>query len=126
MKLIDENYGILSSIKDSNGCEYPKDDWRISYKNLFGIIHVYVSEKKDPGKNIIYFYPEDLDRPVPERRWLSTSVGTYQCDGNMLVCTTKNSIYTFEICHVMNDEIAENIEYGPFDSVSELMAELEK
>ena len=62
---------------------------RKKHEGFFGIINLYQSERKHPGKYFIGIYDIDL-------QYLKTSAGDLITDGNRITLTTKNSKYIFE------------------------------
>jgi len=87
--------GYLDLCADKNGTEYPERDWRAEYLHKPGLIGIFASEHKAPGKRFAHFYPYEPDSPFQKR--LRTSVGdlTIDDDGYNMTITTKNSIYSF-------------------------------
>ena len=78
--------GYLDLCADKNGTEYPESDWRAEYLHKPGLIGIFASEHKAPGKMFAHFFPYDPDSPfhallrlhtkqyasgtaVPGRRW---------------------------------------------------------
>jgi hypothetical protein len=85
--------GYLDLCADKNGTEYPERDWRAEYLHKPGLIGIFASEHKAPGKRFAHFYPYEPDSPFQKR--LRTSVGDLTIGGDIYTMTTKNSIYSF-------------------------------
>ena len=86
-------FGYLDSCTDRDGLEYQDNNWRAEYFHKPGLIGIFASEHKAPGKLFAYFFPYEPDLPFQKR--LRTSVGDLTIDGDIYTMTTKNSIYSF-------------------------------
>ena len=86
-------FGYLDSCTDRAGLDYQDNNWRAEYFHKPGLIGIFASEHKAPGKMFAHFFPYDPDSPFQKR--LRTSVGDLTIDGDIYTMTTKNSIYTF-------------------------------
>ena len=86
-------FGYLDSCTDRDGLEYQDNNWRAEYFHKPGLIGIFASEHKAPGKLFAHFFPYNNDSPFQKR--LRTSVGDLTIDGDIYIMTTKNSIYSF-------------------------------
>lgn len=98
MKLLFAFFGRLEECLDKDGVPYTETDWRSTYAGLPGLIAVYESERKAPGKKFAYFFPDIPNLVVPD--WLRTSAGELQVEDKIYTITTINSRYVF----VMNED----------------------
>lgn len=72
----------------------PVSDWHDLYLGLEGMLCIYESEHKAPGKNFIYFYPNEPD--TDSQRYFNSISGELTEIGNKLVLETDHR-YEFEI-----------------------------
>ena len=86
-------FGYLDSCTDRDGLEYQDNNWRAEYFHKPGLIGIFASEHKAPGKLYAHFFPYEPDSPFQKR--LRTSVGDLTIGGDIYTMTTKNSIYSF-------------------------------
>lgn len=93
MKLSFAFFGRLEECSDKDGVPYTEADWRSAYAGLPGLIAVYESERKAPGKRFAYFFPDQSDWDVQD--WLRTSAGELQVEDKTYTITTINSRYVF-------------------------------
>ena len=88
-KLIKKGFGKLVSVEPNDTQKAGKAwGWRKKHEGFFGIINLYQSERKHPGKYFIGIYDIDL-------QYLKTSAGDLTTDGNRMTLTTNNSKYIF-------------------------------
>ena len=64
--------------------------WRKEYENFSGVICVYRSQHKKPGKHFIIIVNDELS-------YLRTSAGELKYEDDLLILITDNSKYTFKI-----------------------------
>lgn len=77
-----------------DGIDYSsKNDWRSAYCSLSGLIAVFESERKAPGKKFIYFFPKGS--AGQQQEWLQTSLGDLQIIDDIYMIVTRNSKYIF-------------------------------
>ena len=81
---------IVSSEPLNNSQDNEAWKWRKEYENFSGVICVYQSQRKKPGKHFIIIVNDELS-------YLRTSVGDLKYEGDMLTLVTDNSKYTFKI-----------------------------
>lgn len=75
----------------------PYRDWRTDFVRKEGLIILYESEHKAPGK--IFFH-----MLVGVGRWMHCTVGDWEPSGEKDTIITRNSIYTFSRQHNLNKE----------------------
>ncbi len=80
---------ICKSIRRISDMPYKIWNWREECVALKGILFIFESEKKHPGKYFIRFMNSEYD--------LITGCGEIVNEGNIITLTTQNSIYEFEI-----------------------------
>ena len=86
-------FGYLDSCTDRDGLEYQDNNWRAEYFHKPGLIGIFASEHKAPGKLFASCFPSDPDMTF--QKLLRTSVGDLTIDCDIYTMTTKNSIYSF-------------------------------
>lgn len=89
-KFIKKQYGRVVSVEPRvppETCE--KWNWRKEFEGFCGVLHIYQSQTKHPGKHYIVLC--DI-----AKNYLKTGVGDLTECGKRITLTTKNSIYTFE------------------------------
>ena len=89
-ELIKKGFGKLVSVEPND--ERKSDEgweWRKKYEGFYGIMNLYQSQRKYPGKYFIGIYDIDLQH-------LKTSAGDLITDGNQITLVTKNSKYIFK------------------------------
>ena len=64
--------------------------WRREYIEMEGTLFILESEYKHPGERFVYLLSED-------GIYLTTSCGTCEFREDLMIFTTKHSIYTFQI-----------------------------
>lgn len=94
-KLVNVTYGYVEAVSTADGNQYPSDDFRSNYYDVPGMIVVYESIRKAPGKCFAYFFPFEQDDLM--QRYLRTSLGELVQDDKIMTVSTKNSIYKFRI-----------------------------
>ena len=77
------------SIRRISDTPYELWKWREECVGLRGILFIFESEKKHPGKRFIRFMNVEYD--------LTTGYGKIAAEGNTIILTTQNSVYKFEI-----------------------------
>ena len=77
------------SIRRISDTPYEIWSWREECIGLRGILFIFESEKKHPGKHFIRFMNVEYD--------LTTGYGKIAAEGNTIILTTQNSVYKFEI-----------------------------
>ena len=89
-KLIESyNEAVCKSIRRISDMPYKIWNWREECVALKGILFIFESEKKYPGKYFIRFMNSEYD--------LITGCGDIATEGDIITLTTQNSIYKFEI-----------------------------
>lgn len=89
-ELIKKGFGKLVSVEPNDERKSDEDwGWRKKYEGFCGIMNLYQSQRKYPGKYFIGIYDIDLQH-------LKTSAGDLITDGNQITLTTKNSKYIFK------------------------------
>lgn len=97
-KLIRKHFGKVVSVEPTAPSDIDSEwSWRKAYEGFYGIIHVYQSERRFPGKYFIVIYDIEL-------HYLKTSAGELITDGNRVTLITKNSKYTFERLDIQETE----------------------
>ena len=94
-RLINKHFGMIVSVEPT---EKSKDDegwiWRKDYEGFVGIVNVYESQHKFPGKHFIVVHDVEM-------RYIKTGTGilTYTkiMDEKFITLNTVNSIYTIKI-----------------------------
>ena len=94
-RLINKHFGMIVSVEPT---EKSKDDegwiWRKDYEGVIGIVNVYESQHKFPGKHFIVVHDVEM-------RYIKTGTGilTYTkiINENFITLNTTNSIYTIKI-----------------------------
>ena len=89
-KLIQKTFGKLISVEPTG--ERVEDvawGWRKKFEDFYGVLHIYQSQHKHPGKYFIALYDIEL-------QYLKTSAGELIAESNRIILITKNSKYTFE------------------------------
>lgn len=94
-QLVRLTYGYVESVDDIDGNPYPTDDFRSDYYDVPGIIAVYKSKRKAPGKRFAYFFPNEPDST--NQRYLRTSLGEMEESGTKITVRTTRSVYKFRI-----------------------------
>ncbi len=61
----------------------PVNDWHDDYMNCAGMLCIYESEHKAPGKKFIYFYPNEPENN--NQRWFNSTSGTLTETDNELI-----------------------------------------
>ena len=89
-ELIKKQYGRVVSVELRNPSEICQErNWRKEFEGFCGVMHIYQSQHKSPGKHYIVIY--DI-----AKNYLKTGTGDLVECKNRITLTTKNSIYTFE------------------------------
>ena len=83
--------------KDCN----PIDDWHRDFLGLEGMLCIYESEHKAPGKRFVYFYPNEPGAQM--QRYFNSTSGEVSETRNKLILTT-NHRYVFSIGDYMSEE----------------------
>ena len=97
-ELIKKQYGRVVSVEPRNPSKTSNErNWRKEYEGFCGIMHIYQSQHKCPGKHFIVIYDIELN-------YLKTGAGDLIEDGNRITLTTKNSTYTFECINIERKE----------------------
>ena len=92
--LIKKQYGRVVSVKPREPSEIRQEwNWRKEFEGFCGVLHVYQSQNKHPGKHYIVLC--DI-----ANNYLKTGAGDLAERGNRITLTTKNSIYTFECINI--------------------------
>lgn len=117
MKRIDEVPARSVRISKADGTPYPKDDWRTPYQGCMGMLGIYESMERYPGKKAGYFSAIVVRGDAGELGYvpgcrLQTSVGEVRRDGSRIAIETANSIYEFE--ELADEEL---VEYMVFASL---------
>ena len=90
-EFIRKHLGKIVSAEPLNNSQNNEDwKWRKEYENFSGVICVYRSQHKKPGKHFIIIVNDRL-------RYLKTSAGELKYEGDLLTLVTGNSKYTFKI-----------------------------
>ncbi|MBO4373903.1 MAG: hypothetical protein J5829_02240 [Lachnospiraceae bacterium] len=71
----------------------PLSDWHDEYLGLEGMLCIYESEHKAPGKKFIYFYPNEPDSEM--QRYFNSISGELSRSGNRIILEADNR-YEFE------------------------------
>ena len=89
-ELIKKGFAKVVSVEPNEKRKEDKDwEWRKKYEGFYGIMNLYQSQRKHPGKYFIVIYDIEL-------QYLKTGAGDLITDGNRITLTTKNSKYIFE------------------------------
>ena len=99
-KLIEEK--IVEFVEFTDLDATPVCDWHDKYIGLKGILRIYESERKAPGKIFIYFYPSEPD--YPEQRYFHSSLGILDIENGFLILKT-NHIYRFKDSFIPDEDI---------------------
>lgn len=79
----------------------PIDDWHRDFLGLEGMLCIYASEHKAPGKRFVYFYPNEPDTQM-QRYFNSTSGELYEVRNKLILIT--NHRYVFSIGDYVSEE----------------------
>lgn len=89
-ELIKKVFARLVSVEPNKKRKEDKDwGWRKEFEGFYGIMNLYQSQRKHPGKYFIVIYDVEL-------QYLKTGAGDLTVDGKRITLITKNSKYTFE------------------------------
>lgn len=89
-ELIKKSFAKLVSVEPMSGNTSNEVwAWRKKYEGFYGIMNLYQSQRKQPGKYFIVIYDVDL-------QYFKTGTGELTMDDNHITLITKNSKYTFE------------------------------
>lgn len=88
-KLIKKYYGRILSVESKGTIEEGEWSWRPIFVGLRGVINIYESEIKDPGKHFIYIKGTD--------DYLRTGLGIMTEEDKIITLSTKNSVYKFQL-----------------------------
>lgn len=91
-KLIKFTFGYLDTICNSAGSPYPDDNFRSAHCGIPGLIALYQSEHRAPGKQFITFFPYESG---VAQRYLKTSVGNFEEQNSSMRMITAHSSYSF-------------------------------
>ena len=100
-KIVEFTYGkLIRTVNKNTGLLY--SDWRSVFVNRPGLIVIFESEQKVPGRHFIYFYPHDTNSFFTDPEviafgpaYFHTSIGKVSKGQNRIFIDTKNSKYTF-------------------------------
>ncbi len=98
-KLLEVKNVKLTGIYDPGGNE--TDDWQNEYLDLIGLLCIYESLTKAPGKKYFYFYPNEPDNPM--QRYLHSSLGDFNQRDKTITFISKNHIYVFAECDILSN-----------------------
>lgn len=79
----------------------PVSDWHDEYIDTAGMLCIYESEHKAPGKKFIYFYPNEPDND--SQRYFNSTAGELTESGNMLILESGHR-YAFEQGDFVSEE----------------------
>ena len=88
----------LVSVSDFEG--NPIDDWRGEFVNTVGLLGIFKSERKAPGKQYLCYFPNEPEEVT--QRYFHTSVGILTEEDNMIYLEG-NHIYKFEVGDFISD-----------------------
>lgn len=89
-KLIRKHFGKVVSVEPTAPSDIDRKwSWHKAYEGFYGIIHVYQSRHRFPGKYFIVIYDIELN-------YLKIGVGELKYEDKRILLTTRNSKYTFE------------------------------
>ena len=89
-ELIKKGFAKVVSVEPNEKRKEDKDwGWRKEFEGFYGIMNLYQSQRKHPGKYFIVLYDIEL-------QYLKTGAGDLITDGNQITLTTKNSKYIFK------------------------------
>ena len=89
-ELIKKGFGKLVSVEPNDERKSDEDwGWRKKFEGFYGVMQIYQSQHKHPGKYFIALYDIEL-------QYLKTSAGELIAESNRIILITKNSKYTFE------------------------------
>ncbi len=71
----------------------PIDDWHSEYIGTAGMLCIYISEHKAPGKKFVYYYPNEADESA--QRYFYTLAGELTESDNLIILDTDHR-YIFE------------------------------
>ena len=71
----------------------PVNDWHDDYMNCAGMLCIFESENKAPGKKFIYFYPNEPDND--EQRFFNSLAGAFTETDNEIMIEEEHR-YVFE------------------------------
>lgn len=94
-RLIQLTYGYVESVCSADGKPYQSSDFRSQYYDTPGLIIVFQSEYKNPGKCFAYFFPFEQNDMM--QRYLRTSLGNLKQGEKDMTVSTNNSIYKFRL-----------------------------
>ena len=86
-------YATLTEVTDPCGKDR-EEEWRKRHFG-YGLLILFKSEYKMPGKTFVCFYKEAPGELIPP--YFRTSPGEQKIQGNNLFLTTRNSCYTFRL-----------------------------
>lgn len=95
--VIDTKVGMLVSITDQNDNE---ENWQKEYLNLSGVMLIFRSEKKSPGKHFIEFFPYE-DSPM--QRYMKIAIGDIEMKDDYMTLKTAYGSY----CFLVSDNLLE-------------------
>ena len=94
-RLINKYFGMIISVEPT---EKSKDDeswlWRKDYEGFIGIVNVYESQHKFPGKHFVVVHDVEM-------RYIKTGAGTLTytkiLEKEFIILKTTNSVYTIKL-----------------------------
>ncbi|MBE5870605.1 MAG: hypothetical protein E7294_05035 [Lachnospiraceae bacterium] len=98
-KYIEHKEVRFTEITDLNG--NPIIDRHYRYIGLAGMLCIYESEHRAPGKHFVYFYPNEPYSS--EQRWFNTISGELIETGNKIYVETGER-YVFEVGNYMSED----------------------
>ena len=103
-KFVDNKIVRFLEFTDLSG--NPIDDWHDEYLYSSGMLYIYESEHKYPGKKFIYYYPNEPESDM--QRYCNSVTGDLSMDENLVILEDKdNHRYVFEEGHfITNDDAA--------------------
>ena len=94
-KLINKHFGIIVSVEPTEKTKYDESwIWRKDYEGFIGIVNVYESQHRFPGKHFVVVHDVEM-------RYIKTGAGTLAytniMNNEFITLNTTNSVYTIKL-----------------------------
>lgn len=100
-KYLGNTFGRLMKIENNPFTSKEENERRLSHLNKEGMIVIYESGKKYPGKHFLGFYPNEEGTC---QRYMLTTVGTIGWSEDYIWIDTSDGYFEFELSVDMSDE----------------------
>ncbi len=98
-KFIDKKVAKFVGYMDLDG--NPLSDWHEEYLGCAGLLCIYESEHKAPGKKFIYFYPNE---PEAELQRYFNSISGDITESDSKICLDTDRRYIFELGDFISED----------------------